>query len=131
MFVSLTKRKNTCYIPAWRRLDLDARSVAKAARVGIGTLNVWVQRGLIPGMVTGARGRQRDFDLDTATNVALIAELVRLGLAVAAASMHVRYAIRRRHHKRLMLFSPTSASVRMPAVRRYDEFLMIAAPSMN
>jgi hypothetical protein len=65
---------------------MDARSVAKAAEVQVGTLNSWVQRGLIPGMTPGAQGRQRDFDLDTAINVALIVELVRRGLSAPTAA---------------------------------------------
>jgi hypothetical protein len=65
---------------------MDARSVAEAAEVQVGTLNSWVKRGLIPGMTTGARGRQRDFDLETAINVALIVELVRRGLSAPTAS---------------------------------------------
>jgi hypothetical protein len=69
---------------------MDARSVAAAAEVQVGTLNSWVQRGLIPGMATGARGRLRDFDLETAINVALIVELVRRGLSAPTASAIVR-----------------------------------------
>jgi hypothetical protein len=58
---------------------MDARAVAEVADIEVGTLNVWVQRGLIPGMTIGARGRQRDFDLDTATHILIMAKLVRLG----------------------------------------------------
>jgi len=58
---------------------MDARAVAEIADIEVGTLNVWVQRGLIPGMTIGARGRQRDFDLDTATHILIMAQLVRLG----------------------------------------------------
>jgi DNA-binding transcriptional MerR regulator len=84
---------------------MDARAVSKAAGVPINTLNVWVARGFVPGMTIGARGRQRDFDLKTAINVALIAALTRLGLGTAAASKFVR---NRGHHKRLMLLSNLS-----------------------
>ena len=65
---------------------MDARAIAELAGVGVGTLNVWVQRGLIPGMSTGARGRQREFDDVAATNVLLIATLVRLGWTAPLAS---------------------------------------------
>jgi hypothetical protein len=71
---------------------MDARAVAKAAGVKINTLNVWVARELIPGMAIGTRGLRRDFDIDTAINVALMAELVRFGLGAAAASAAVAKA---------------------------------------
>ena len=45
---------------------MDARAVAEIAEIEVGTLNVWVQRGIIPGMSVGTRGRQRDIDLETA-----------------------------------------------------------------
>jgi hypothetical protein len=68
---------------------MDARSLAAAAGVNIGTLNVWVQRGLIPGMTIGTKGRQRDFDRETATGVLLLAELVQFGVGAPIASQIV------------------------------------------
>jgi hypothetical protein len=79
---------------------MDARSLADAAQVQVGTLNSWVQRGLVSGMTTGARGRLRDFDLDTSINVALIVELVRIGLSAPTAS---EIAKNRGQSKRLLL----------------------------
>ena len=58
---------------------MDAQAVAAAAGVAVGTLNVWIQRGLIPGMTIGSRGRQRNFDLTTAVGIGIIGELVELG----------------------------------------------------
>jgi hypothetical protein len=83
---------------------MDARTVAEIADIDVGTLNVWVQRGLIPGMKTGARGRQRDFDLDTATHILIIAHLVRLGLGAPLASVitHFLQTSMSRDHKYLL-----------------------------
>jgi len=64
---------------------MDARAVAQAAKIDVNTLNSWVQRGQVPGMSPGGRGRRRDFDLDTATRVAIVAELVQLGMAAKTA----------------------------------------------
>src|SRR5256885_14711188 len=86
---------------------MDARAVAEAAGVGVGTLNVWVQRGLIPGMKTGASGRQRDFDLDTATYIAIVSELViRMGITARTASTITK--ARDPTKKKLLLFSDIS-----------------------
>jgi hypothetical protein len=81
MFYRLSVEKTTVTIQ-----NMDARTVAELARIGVGTLNVWVQRGLIPGMSTGARGRQREFDDSIAIDVLIIAELVRLGWSAPLAS---------------------------------------------
>jgi MerR-like DNA binding protein len=65
---------------------MDAKAVAEAAGVAVGTLNVWIQRGLIPGMTIGSRGRQRNFDLKTAVGIGIIGELVRFGFDAPFAS---------------------------------------------
>jgi hypothetical protein len=68
---------------------MDTQAVAEAAGVGVGTLNVWIQRRLIPGVTVGSRGRvsqPRDFDLDTAVHIAIMSELIRVGLTAPAAS---------------------------------------------
>ena len=65
---------------------MDARAAAFAAQVTVGTLNSWVQRGIIPGVSIGAQGRVRDFDLDTSTAIGIICELVRHGLSAPRAS---------------------------------------------
>lgn len=79
---------------------MDARTVAATAEIDVGTLNVWVQRGLIPGMTIGARGRLRDFDLETATHILIMAQLVRLGMGAPFASW---IAMPGRHYKRLVV----------------------------
>jgi hypothetical protein len=58
---------------------MDARTVARIAGAKLGTLNAWVQRGLIPSMSLGTKGRPRDIDNETALRIAIFAELVRFG----------------------------------------------------
>jgi DNA-binding transcriptional MerR regulator len=79
---------------------MDARAVAETAGVGVATLNVWIQRGLIPGMTVGARGRQRDFDLDTATHIMIMTEIVKLGFGAPFAS---EIAKSRANNRRLLI----------------------------
>src|SRR5262245_60570776 len=79
---------------------MDARAVSEATGIGVGTLNVWIQRSLIPGMDIGARGRQREFDLDTATHILVMAELVKLGFGAPFAS---QIAQQRGRHRRLLI----------------------------
>jgi hypothetical protein len=66
--------------------SMDARAVTRAAKVKVGTLNAWVQRGLIPGMTIGASGRRRNIDVDTATQIIVFAELVNFGVPPDKAS---------------------------------------------
>src|ERR1044071_6876094 len=79
---------------------MDSRAIADATGVGVGTPNMWVQRELIPGVEIGARGRQREFDLDTATHILIMAELVKLGFGAGYASA---IAGQRKNHKRLLI----------------------------
>jgi hypothetical protein len=112
---------------------MDARAVAEAARIGVGTLNVWVQRGSIPGMTVGSRGRQRDFDLDTAIHIAIMSELVRAGVSAPAAS---RIATEHRHSKKILLFSdvsphPNTGTVVSPAtITEYERSLRRVRPAI-
>src|ERR1700731_3865227 len=73
---------------------MDARSLAETARVQVTTLNAWIHRGLVPGVSIGVRGHPRDFDIAAAVHVAVMTELVRLGIgapgASAIASKHAR-----------------------------------------
>ena len=52
---------------------MDAQTLATAAGVPLGTLNMWVTRGFIPGERLG-RGRRREFDLEVAIRVGIVAE---------------------------------------------------------
>jgi hypothetical protein len=78
---------------------MDARTVARVARIGVATLNLWAQRGLIPGIEVGTRGRRRDFDVPAALQVVVIAELVRFGFGAPFASFIVGKGL----HKRLLI----------------------------
>lgn len=64
---------------------MDARSVCAAAGIAVTTLNVWIQRGAIPGWTVKGSGRARDFDFETALRIAITAELVRLGISAPTA----------------------------------------------
>jgi len=65
---------------------IDARALARIAGVGVGTLNVWIARDLVPGVDTGTQGRARLFDLDSAIHIAIMTALVRQGYAAPGAS---------------------------------------------
>jgi hypothetical protein len=68
---------------------MDARSVCATAGIAVTTLNVWIQRGVIPGWTVTGRGRERDFDFETALRIAITSELVRLGISAKTAGMFV------------------------------------------
>jgi len=84
---------------------MDAQTLATAAGVPLGTLNMWVTRGFIPGERLG-RGRRREFDLEVAIRVGIVAELVRFGVGLAAAVAAAGTAMGRRGEgeKLLVLF---------------------------
>jgi len=67
-------------------IGVDAKTLSGIAGVAIGTLNVWISRGLIPGVGTGTQGRPRLFDLDAAIHVAIMTALVRQGYAAPFAA---------------------------------------------
>jgi hypothetical protein len=68
---------------------MDARTLARLARVNIGTFNVWAHRGLLPGLETGVRGRRRNIEPTAATGILIFAELVRFGFSPDDASRMV------------------------------------------
>src|SRR6266576_4825456 len=84
---------------------MDAQTLATAAGVPLGTLNMWVTRGFIPGERLG-RGRRREFDLEVAIRVGIVAELVRFGVGLAGAVAAAGHAMERRGEgeKLLVLF---------------------------
>ena len=69
---------------------MDARTVTQIAGVKLGTLNSWAQQGLIPGMTIAVSGRRRNIDVPTATRIAVVSALVRLGFGAPAAANIVR-----------------------------------------
>jgi hypothetical protein len=66
---------------------IDATAVTRITGVQIGTINVWVQRGILPGISVGTKGLAREFDLDTVLHIAATATLVQLGFGAPFASM--------------------------------------------
>jgi len=60
---------------------MDARTLARLARVNIGTFNVWAHRGFLPGLDTGVRGRPRNITPSVAVKVLIFAELVAFGFS--------------------------------------------------
>jgi hypothetical protein len=65
---------------------VDTATAARAAKVSVGTLNVWIQRDLLPGIEVGVRGRARSFTIDDVRHIAIMAALVRAGIASPLAS---------------------------------------------
>jgi DNA-binding transcriptional MerR regulator len=75
---------------------VNAAAVTRITGVPIGTLNVWVQRGLIPGLNIGTRGVSREFTLDRVLHIAALAALVQQGhgapfASIAAVLAHGRF----------------------------------------
>jgi len=91
---------------------MDARAVAEAADLGVNTLNVWVARGLVPGMSIGTRGLRRDFDLETGTAVIVMAELTRFGISAFMAS-EIAKEVGKRSAKRMLITKPPAPSKKM------------------
>jgi hypothetical protein len=65
---------------------IPASILSGIADVAVGTLNVWVARGLVPGVSTGTQGRARFFDLDATIHVTIMTALVRQGYAAPDAA---------------------------------------------
>jgi hypothetical protein len=65
---------------------MDIHAVAKASQIGVGAINVWQQRGLIPGIVSRGAGRRRLFDVDTAVYIGVMAVLTRMGIGPTPAA---------------------------------------------
>jgi hypothetical protein len=65
---------------------IDAAAVERITGVLTGTVNMWIRRGLIPGMSVGTQGSAREFDLDTVLHIAVMGALGRLGFAAPFAA---------------------------------------------
>jgi hypothetical protein len=76
-------------------VSLDARATARVTRVAPSTFNVWISRGLFPGVTIGAHGRARAFSGNLLYHLAVTAALVRLGYGAPEASVAVKDAHRR------------------------------------
>jgi hypothetical protein len=65
---------------------MDARTLARLARVNLGTFNVWAHRGFLPGLDTGVRGRPRSITPSVATRILIFTEMVEFGFSPDDAS---------------------------------------------
>lgn len=65
---------------------MDTRYLAASAGIDVGTLNVWVQRDLVPGVKIGQSGKKRIFGHEEQFGLMVLAELVRFGLSAPRAS---------------------------------------------
>jgi hypothetical protein len=72
---------------------IDAAAVERITGVLTGTVNMWIRRGLIPGMSVGTQGSAREFDLDTVLHIAVMGALGRLGFAAPFAAMAASEAL--------------------------------------
>jgi hypothetical protein len=64
---------------------VDRKTLCAATGVDFGTLGVWISRGYIPHITPDAPGRRRDFAVEDATHVAIMAELSAVGMGAPAA----------------------------------------------
>jgi hypothetical protein len=101
---------------------VNSRALSRVTGVQAGTLNAWVQRGYVPGMEVEVSGRQRDFDVDTATHIAVMAEMMQLGFGaqIAAAA-----ALSAHHEKRLLFAKRPIRAVGTPNFQFQGGFLFI------
>jgi hypothetical protein len=65
---------------------MDSRTLGAAAGVQVGTINAWIQRGWVLGTSVEVSGRRRDFDINTASHIAIMAELMQFGFGAPLAS---------------------------------------------
>jgi hypothetical protein len=72
---------------------MDARTLGAAAGVEVGTLNAWIQRGYIRHITADSRGQRRDFNVPTATHIAVMAELSHFGFGAPWASFAAKSAL--------------------------------------
>jgi MerR-like DNA binding protein len=69
-----------------REPEIDAAAVARLTGVSVGTLNVWISRGLVPDTTLSGQGRSRLFNETQARHIAIMTALVRLGYPAPSAS---------------------------------------------
>ena len=79
---------------------VEARLVARIAGVAGPTINVWIGRGILPGVKVGTQGRARSFDASLVFHLAVISTLVRLGYTAHFASLAAIEAFQQGPHPR-------------------------------
>jgi hypothetical protein len=72
---------------------IDAAAVERITGVKTGTTNMWIQRGLIPGMSVGTQGSAREFSVGAVLHIALMGVLGGLQFAAPLAAMLVDSAL--------------------------------------
>lgn len=72
---------------------IDAAAVERITGVKTGTTNMWIQRGLVPGMSVGTQGSAREFDIDTTLHIAVMGALGSLSIPAPLAAMITDYAL--------------------------------------
>ena len=88
---------------------MDAKTLAATVGVSVGVLHVWVQREFIPGVKVRTQGKKRVFDLDAATSLLLIAELVRFGISAPLGSQIAADVTSRRAKRVVITALPAGA----------------------
>ena len=66
---------------------LDSRTTESITGTSTAMINVWISRGVIPGVSVGAKGRPRSFDASLVFHLAIMSVLVRLGYDAPRASV--------------------------------------------
>jgi hypothetical protein len=72
---------------------IDAAAVARISGVQVGTINVWIQRNLVPGMSVGTQGSAREFGVDAVLHIALMGVLGGLQFAAPLSAMITDYVL--------------------------------------
>jgi hypothetical protein len=85
----------TSFLALTSVMAIGVSDISRVTGTPVPTLNVWIQRGLIPWIEVGQQGKARSFTLDDVFHVACMAQLVSLGYAAPFAS-EVAAAFRRR-----------------------------------
>jgi hypothetical protein len=74
---------------------IDAAAAERITGVKVGTINVWIQRNLVPGMSVGTQGIAREFSVDDVLHIALMGILGGLQFAAPLAEIISEYALGR------------------------------------
>jgi hypothetical protein len=68
-------------------VGINAAAASRITGIQVSTANMWIQRGLVPGMEVGTQGVERLFDIDTVLHLSVMGALGRLGIAAPLAAI--------------------------------------------
>lgn len=85
---------------------MDKKSLCEAADIPVTMLTVWQQRDLVPGYKADVPGRLRDYSVEQAIHVGIMAAVTRLGVGPTTAAAVAREAQQQMPPRRLMLVMP-------------------------